>query len=106
MLCNKNCLLTVSLYDHDISVSCLLLWSCLISGPSFSQVKKTDMDVIRENQQFVWEADDKCDTWDKQLAKKYYDRLYKEYCLADLSRYKENKASAAATTALRIHLYL
>jgi len=27
----------------------------------------------------------------KQLAKKYYDKLFKEYCIADLSRYKENK---------------
>jgi len=27
----------------------------------------------------------------KRLAKKYYDKLFKEYCIADLSRYKENK---------------
>lgn len=30
-------------------------------------------------------------TWEKELAKKYYDKLFKEYCIADLSRYKENK---------------
>lgn len=30
-------------------------------------------------------------TWEKRLAKKYYDKLFKEYCIADLSRYKENK---------------
>lgn len=28
---------------------------------------------------------------EKKLAKKYYDKLFKEYCIADLSRYKENK---------------
>ena len=28
---------------------------------------------------------------EKRLAKKYYDKLYKEYCLADLSLYKSNK---------------
>ncbi|XP_060260611.1 uncharacterized protein LOC101105041 isoform X3 [Ovis aries] len=28
---------------------------------------------------------------EKRLAKKYYDKLFKEYCIADLSRYKENK---------------
>ena len=28
---------------------------------------------------------------EKELAKKYYDKLFKEYCIADLSRYKENK---------------
>merc|ERR1711872_315540 len=25
------------------------------------------------------------------LAKRYYDKLFKEYCIIDLSRYKENK---------------
>ncbi|KAG9484812.1 hypothetical protein GDO78_008105 [Eleutherodactylus coqui] len=30
-------------------------------------------------------------TWEKRIAKKYYDKLFKEYCIADLSRYKENK---------------
>ena len=29
----------------------------------------------------------------KSLAKKYYDKLFKEYCISDLSRYKENKVS-------------
>jgi hypothetical protein len=28
---------------------------------------------------------------EKQLAKSYWDKLFKEYCIADLSRYKENK---------------
>jgi protein FRA10AC1 len=29
----------------------------------------------------------------KRLAKKYYDKLFKEYCIADLSRYKENRVA-------------
>nr|CAG4648352.1 EOG090X0H59 [Moina brachiata] len=52
---------------------------------------KRDIDVIRANHQFVWEEDDSVDTWGKQLAKKYYDKLFKEYCICDLRRYKENK---------------
>ncbi|XP_062331265.1 protein FRA10AC1 isoform X2 [Osmerus eperlanus] len=53
---------------------------------------KTDMDVVRENHRFLWRDDDEEDmTWEKELAKKYYDKLFKEYCIADLSRYKENK---------------
>ncbi|XP_046888275.1 protein FRA10AC1 isoform X2 [Hypomesus transpacificus] len=53
---------------------------------------KTDMDVVRENHRFLWRDDDEEDmTWEKKLAKKYYDKLFKEYCIADLSRYKENK---------------
>uniref|UniRef100_A0A0B7A6P0 Protein FRA10AC1 n=1 Tax=Arion vulgaris TaxID=1028688 RepID=A0A0B7A6P0_9EUPU len=51
---------------------------------------KTDMDVVREHHQFLWDGNDETDNWEKQLAKKYYDKLFKEYCIADLSRYKEN----------------
>ncbi|XP_043912601.1 protein FRA10AC1 homolog isoform X2 [Protopterus annectens] len=53
---------------------------------------KTDLDIIRENHRFLWNEQDEEDlTWEKKLAKKYYDKLFKEYCIADLSRYKENK---------------
>ncbi|XP_064000779.1 protein FRA10AC1 [Pogoniulus pusillus] len=53
---------------------------------------KTDLDVIRENHRFLWNEDDEADmNWEKRLAKKYYEKLFKEYCIADLSRYKENK---------------
>ncbi|XP_026489826.2 protein FRA10AC1 homolog isoform X2 [Vanessa tameamea] len=54
---------------------------------------RTDLDVIRENHKFLWEDDEVADTWEKQLAKKYYDKLFKEYCICDLSRYKENKVA-------------
>uniref|UniRef100_A0A182WFT5 Peptidase S1 domain-containing protein n=1 Tax=Anopheles minimus TaxID=112268 RepID=A0A182WFT5_9DIPT len=53
---------------------------------------KTDHDVVRENHRFLWDGET-VDSWEKQLAKKYYDKLFKEYCIADLSRYKENKVA-------------
>ncbi|XP_077114718.1 protein FRA10AC1 [Ranitomeya variabilis] len=54
--------------------------------------RKTDLDVIRENHRFLWQEEDEEDmSWEKRIAKKYYDKLFKEYCIADLSRYKENK---------------
>ncbi|XP_066549739.1 protein FRA10AC1 [Amia ocellicauda] len=53
---------------------------------------KTDLDVVRENHRFLWRDEDEEEmTWEKELAKRYYDKLFKEYCIADLSRYKENK---------------
>ncbi|KAF3704401.1 Protein FRA10AC1 -like protein [Channa argus] len=53
---------------------------------------KNDLDVLRENHRFLWRNEDEEDmTWEKEVAKKYYDKLFKEYCIADLSRYKENK---------------
>ncbi|XP_035450138.2 protein FRA10AC1 homolog isoform X2 [Spodoptera frugiperda] len=54
---------------------------------------RTDLDIIRENYKFLWTEDDVADTWEKQLAKKYCDKLFKEYCICDLSRYKENKVA-------------
>lgn len=52
---------------------------------------KTDHDIIKENHRFLWEDEDDASTWGEQLAKKYYDRLFKEYCLCDLTRHKEKK---------------
>ncbi|GFO20114.1 protein fra10ac1 homolog [Plakobranchus ocellatus] len=53
---------------------------------------KNDFDVVREHHQFLWEEEDDASlSWEKRLAKKYWDKLFKEYCIADLSRYKENK---------------
>ncbi|XP_052861878.1 protein FRA10AC1 homolog [Anopheles cruzii] len=53
---------------------------------------KTDHDVIRENHRFLWHSEP-VDSWEKELAKKYYDKLFKEYCISDLSRYRENKVA-------------
>lgn len=56
----------------------------------------TDLEVLRRNHKFLrGEAgdDDTTNSWEARVAKKYYDRLFKEYCLADLRRYKENKVA-------------
>ncbi|XP_019880586.1 protein FRA10AC1 homolog [Aethina tumida] len=52
---------------------------------------KTDFDVLKENHKFLWDEEQIPDSWELQFAKKYYDKLFKEYCIADLSLYKENK---------------
>lgn len=44
--------------------------------------------MLAEEHQFLWEGE--ADTWGKRLAKAYYDKLFKEYTICDLSRYKEN----------------
>lgn len=58
---------------------------------------KRDIDVIREHHRFLWdeESDGAAaeDSWEVRLAKRYYDKLFKEYCIADLSRHKENKVA-------------
>ncbi len=55
---------------------------------------KTDFEVLLENHRFVWSEEDLNSatlTWGQRVAKKYYDKLFKEYCIIDLTRYKENR---------------
>ncbi|ELU09729.1 hypothetical protein CAPTEDRAFT_127161, partial [Capitella teleta] len=57
-----------------------------------SSLDKRDIDVVREHHQFLWDEEEEDEAnEEKRLAKKYHDKLFKEYCIADLSRYKENK---------------
>jgi protein FRA10AC1 len=53
---------------------------------------RTDHDVLRQNHRFLWDESTP-DTWEAQFAKKYYDKLFKEYCIGDLSLFKDNKVS-------------
>jgi protein FRA10AC1 len=54
-----------------------------------------DLDALRRNHQFV--RDDTEDekllskSWEVRMARKYYNRLFKEYAVGDFSRYKEGK---------------
>lgn len=59
---------------------------------------RTDADVVSENHRFLWDEEDGAGgagapsgglSWEQRLAKRYHDRLFKEYALADLSRYRE-----------------
>ena len=52
---------------------------------------RNDYDVLKEKHCFLWDSEDEPVGWESRLAKAYYDKLYKEYSIADLSRYKENK---------------
>jgi len=55
---------------------------------------RTDHDVIKEHHQFLWSDEDgQTESYESKLAKKYYDKLFKEYCIADLSLFKENKVA-------------
>lgn len=48
----------------------------------------TDFDALREGHRFLRsEADDAETSWEAKLAKRYYSRLYREYAVADLSRW-------------------
>lgn len=37
----------------------------------------------------MWDGE--ANSWEAKLAKRYYDKLFKEYCIADLSKYAKNR---------------
>jgi protein FRA10AC1 len=58
---------------------------------------KRDIDVVKENHKFLWEDGDgdeenpKSLSWEQRIAKKYWDKLFKEYAITDLTYYKKNR---------------
>ncbi|CAG8651937.1 10701_t:CDS:2, partial [Cetraspora pellucida] len=53
---------------------------------------KSEFDILKENHKFLRSEEDESElTWEQRLAKKYYDKLFKEYCIAELKYYKEGK---------------
>lgn len=52
---------------------------------------RTDYDVLKDHHRFLWDDGTDAGSWENRLAKSYYDKLFKEYALSDLSKYKENK---------------
>ncbi|XP_034704777.1 protein FRA10AC1 isoform X2 [Vitis riparia] len=53
---------------------------------------KTDQDTIREGYRFILSEEDEMDqSWEQRLVKRYHDKLFKEYCIADMSQYKSGK---------------
>ncbi|KAF9546707.1 hypothetical protein EC957_009467 [Mortierella hygrophila] len=54
----------------------------------------TERDILHENHRFLRsESDDQDLTWEKRIAKKYYDKLFKEYALVELKYYKEGRVA-------------
>lgn len=51
----------------------------------------TEKEIIEQNNKFLWDEESGKLTWEQQLAFKYWKKLYKEYTIADLSRFKEDK---------------
>ena len=52
----------------------------------------TDIDAVRSAARFLWDEGSGGTaglSWEQRLAKKYHERLFREYALADVSRYKE-----------------
>ncbi|KAJ1911387.1 hypothetical protein IWQ60_010160, partial [Tieghemiomyces parasiticus] len=49
--------------------------------------------ILRQNHRFLRDEDEDPAAlpWEERVARRYYDQLYREYCLCELRRYKEGK---------------
>lgn len=62
------------------------------AGSSKPTPAVTDVDLLRKAHRFIDDDDDDDEsTYESRLAKRYYDQLHKEYCLADLSRFRKSE---------------
>jgi len=55
---------------------------------------RSDFDVVHEEHRFLWNDGDRDASslsWEQRLAKRYHDKLFKEYALADMTRYREGQ---------------
>ena len=62
---------------------------------------RTDHDVLREHHRFIREEEDDAvpSTYEQRLAVSYYKKLFKEYAIADLRLYKEQRIGLRWRTA-------
>ncbi|KAF7730166.1 hypothetical protein EC973_002774 [Apophysomyces ossiformis] len=51
---------------------------------------KTEYEILREHHRFIRDDDVEA-SWEQRVAKKYYDRLFKEYAICELKYYKQGK---------------
>lgn len=79
-----------------------LLWHADIhrAAETSKEPTRRDIDIVKDNYQFIHEDDEETEEaaalteaqiWERRVAKKYYDKLFKEYALVDLSHYKVGK---------------
>eukprot|EP00747_Dinoflagellata_sp_TGD_P186862 gnl/TRDRNA2_/TRDRNA2_44202_c0_seq1.p1 gnl/TRDRNA2_/TRDRNA2_44202_c0~~gnl/TRDRNA2_/TRDRNA2_44202_c0_seq1.p1 ORF type:complete len:334 (-),score=59.12 gnl/TRDRNA2_/TRDRNA2_44202_c0_seq1:69-1070(-) len=52
---------------------------------------KSDLQLLHESHRFLRNEEDDDGSWEARLAKRYYDRLFKEYVICDLSGYKKGE---------------
>ncbi|KAJ3393021.1 hypothetical protein HDU84_002961 [Entophlyctis sp. JEL0112] len=58
----------------------------------------SELDILKKNHKFLRDDDEDSDnrdyaSWEMRIAKKYYDKLFKEFAIANLERYKEGRVA-------------
>lgn len=57
---------------------------------------RSERDIIEENHQFIRQDDNEVDDKDeeKTMARKYYEKLFKEFAVVELARWREKQVSS------------
>lgn len=69
----------------------MALLSLVLQHPSRNKAMKSDLQLLREQHRFLRSEADDDGSWESELAKRYYDRLFKEYVICDLAGYKRGE---------------
>lgn len=54
---------------------------------------KSERDILEDHHQFI-RTDEETDTEEKRIAKSYYDKLFKEFAMIELARWREKQVSS------------
>jgi len=54
-------------------------------------VRDSDLDALRTHHRFLRDLDEAPLSWGERLAARYYARLFREFAIADLSRFREQR---------------
>lgn len=63
--------------------------------------RTTDLDILKRNHRFLRDPTE-TDNFENRVARKYYSKLFKEYCIGDLSRYKTGQIALRWRTKIEV----
>lgn len=75
--------------DKKLHERLMNIHSRMGQGEKRIKVVGTDQSGLRKAHQFIRDSHQEPKTWEERLALKYYSRLFREFAIADLSRYTE-----------------
>ncbi|KAJ1557890.1 hypothetical protein HK096_004768 [Nowakowskiella sp. JEL0078] len=85
-----------NIHKHDSKLAALTK-----SAENSRIVGKTELDILKQHHRFLRENEDNfakddsedynLESWEKRVAQKYYDQLFKEFAVGDLRRYKDGR---------------
>jgi len=63
---------------------------------------RSERDILEDHHQFI-RTDEETDTEEKRIAKSYYDKLFKEFAMVELARWREKQVSSHFISASRFY---